>query len=162
MNQQLTQKLQDLPKKFQQNEEKLVKELNETRAVHNHQLTEMKGHIEQLKHEKEQLRREEIVEVQPKAAAPDTASNEEEREKLEKEIVQLKQTIDAHQQQYDQQGMEFAQLKQQTANDNEQFKQKLEETKVTQTSMHDRETSIGRFRISNNLRRMNCDKRSND
>ena len=158
----MTQKLQDLPKKFQQNEEKLLKELNETRAVHNHQLTEMKGLIEQLKHEKEQLRREEVVQVQPKAAAPDLTANKEEREQLEKEIEQLKQTIDAHQQQYDQQGMEYAQLKQQTANDNEQFKQKLEETKVTQTSMYDRETSIGRFRFNNNLRRMNYDKRSSD
>jgi hypothetical protein len=132
MNQQLTQKAQDIQKKFQHNEEKLVRDLTESRTSHMNQLNEYKRHIEKLTLDNEQLRREEIVHVEPTtAAAPSPpALNNEEREKLEQEINQLKQTIDTNQQRLEQQGKEYNQFKQQSTEENEQYKKKLDEIEV--------------------------------
>jgi hypothetical protein len=83
-NQQLIQKAQESQKQFQHNEEKLIKELNETRTLNINQLNDYKRHIEQLELEKEQLRRTEIVQVAP-------TLNNEEHEKLEQLIKENEQ-----------------------------------------------------------------------
>ena len=64
---------------MQLNEEKLLKELNETRTLHINQLNDYKRRIEQLELEKEQLRRVEVV--APVQAAP--VLSDEDREKIE-------------------------------------------------------------------------------
>lgn len=70
----MVQKVQESQKQFQLNEEKFLKELNETRTLNLNQLNEYKRRVEQLESEKEQLRRMEVT----------VASNNEEREKLER------------------------------------------------------------------------------
>jgi hypothetical protein len=82
-NQQLLQKVQENQKQFQLNEDKLLKELNETRTLNNNQLNDYKRRIEQLEKEKEQLRRIE-VETTP-------VRNNEDREKLEQLIKENEQ-----------------------------------------------------------------------
>ena len=70
----MLQKVQESQKQFQLNEEKFLKELNETRTLNLNQLNEYKRRVEQLESEKEQLRRTEVT----------VTSNNEDREKLER------------------------------------------------------------------------------
>lgn len=102
----MAQKLQEIQKQFQLNEDKLVKELNENRNMHMNQLNDFKGRLEQLELENDKLRQEKLAQLESMQALK---SNNEEREKYEKEINQLKQRL---------------------AEENEQYKKKLDEINV--------------------------------
>jgi chromosome segregation ATPase len=130
-NQQLTQKVQDVQKQFQQNEEKSARESGETRTIHMTQLNEHKRHIEQLMSENEQLRHAaDIAHAQSTTTPPSVALTSEEREQFEKEIIQLRQTSDAHQQRYEQKDKDYAQLQQQLVDVNEQYTKKFTSIEV--------------------------------
>jgi phenylalanyl-tRNA synthetase alpha subunit len=64
-------------------------------------LNEYKRHIEQLELDKEQSRREELIRVEAKNAAPPSVTlNNEERDKFEQDINQLKQQLSDESEQY--------------------------------------------------------------
>jgi len=87
-NEQLTQSLQKAEKDLKHIEEKHHKHLNENRKSHLNEINEYKLRIEQLEKDNEQLKREEIVHVEPTADndIQTITINNEEREELEKEI----------------------------------------------------------------------------
>ena len=88
-------------------------------------MNEHKRRIENLEIENEQLRREEIVHVEPTTATDiqTITVNTEEREQLEKEIEELKQKINSNQEKE----REYKDLKQ----DIEEYKKKLDQSQVT-------------------------------
>lgn len=95
-NQQLTQSLDKAEKELKHVEEKHHKQLNEILATHLNEINEYKERVEQLTKENEQLKREEIVHVEPTAEVTDIQTltiNNEEREQYEKEINELKQKL---------------------------------------------------------------------
>ncbi|CAF5140597.1 unnamed protein product, partial [Rotaria sp. Silwood1] len=95
-NQQLAQKVQEVQKQIQLNEEKLIKELNENRTLHINQLNEFKCRIEQLEIDNEKLRQEKI---QFESLQPLKLNNEE-REQYQQEINRLKQELIEENEQY--------------------------------------------------------------
>jgi hypothetical protein len=76
-------------------EEKHHKQLNESRTSHLNEINEYKIRIQQLETDNEQLKREEIVHVEPSTTTDiqTITINNEEREEFENEIQQLKQEI---------------------------------------------------------------------
>jgi hypothetical protein len=95
-NEQLTQSLQKSEKELKSIEEKHHRQLNESQTSHTNEINEFKRRIEQLENENEQLRREEIVHVEPTSPThiQTMTLNNEEREELEKEIEEYKKKID--------------------------------------------------------------------
>ncbi|CAF0838966.1 unnamed protein product [Adineta ricciae] len=94
-NEQLTRLLQESEKELKSVEEKFHRQSNDQ------EVDELKSRITQLESENEQLRREDIVHVEPSSPThvqTFTVSTEE-REQFEKEIQQLKQTIESKQEQ---------------------------------------------------------------
>ncbi|CAF5063872.1 unnamed protein product, partial [Rotaria magnacalcarata] len=87
-NQQLLQKVQEAQKQYQLNEEKVHKEFSEKRNFHLNQLNEFKCRIEQLELDKEKQRQDTLAQIE---AMQPLQLNNEEREKFEQEINQLKQ-----------------------------------------------------------------------
>jgi len=72
--------------------------LNENRTLHLNEINEYKRHIQQLENENEQLKREEIVHVEPTTTTDiqTITINNEEREQLENEIQKLNEDIDEY------------------------------------------------------------------
>ncbi|CAF1140892.1 unnamed protein product [Adineta steineri] len=99
-NEQLTQSLQTAEKELKSVEEKHHKQSKEGDTAYANELKETKRRLEQLQAENEQLRREDIVHVEPTSPTDiQTISvNNEEREKFEKEIHELKQTVESNKQ----------------------------------------------------------------
>ena len=115
-NEQLTQSLQKAEKDLQHVEEKHHKQLNDIRTTNLNEINEYKNHLKQLENENEQLKREEIVHVEPSTETDiqTITINNEEREQLENEIQQLKQTIELNRQkdeQYDALRVELSEAK---------------------------------------------------
>lgn len=98
----MTQSLQKAEKDLKHVEDKHHKQLNETRTLHLNEINEHKVHIQQLETDNEQLKREEIVHVEPSTTTDiqTITINNEEREELENEIQQLKKTIELNQQKF--------------------------------------------------------------
>ena len=95
----------DFPRNCFSYNEQLTKSLQESEKHHrqsnDQEVDELKHRIAQLESENEQLRREDIVHVEPSSPThvqTFTVSTEE-REQFEKEIQQLKQTIESKQEQ---------------------------------------------------------------
>jgi hypothetical protein len=99
-NEQLTQSLQKAEKDLKHVEEKHHKQLNDARTTNLNEINEYKNRLKQLENENEQLKREEIVHVEPSTTTDiqTITINNEEREQLENEIQQLKQTIELNRQ----------------------------------------------------------------
>jgi chromosome segregation ATPase len=144
---------------LQHNEEKLDKDSNETRTLYMNQINEYKRRIEQLETDNEQLRREEIVHVEP--PSPPTTDiqtitfNSEEREQLEQEINQLKETNNSNQQHIDDKQREYNHLKQQLTQEIEQHKHKYDDIQVNRIRFNLFSNIIRFFRLNINLMRMN-------
>lgn len=85
-NQKLTQRVQQ----HQQNEDKLVKELNELRTLHSSQINDFKNRFEQIERENEQLRQ-----VQLQTAPPTTNNDEQNLQRLNEEIEEQKKNFDS-------------------------------------------------------------------
>ena len=115
-------------------EEKHHKKFNEMQTLHMNEINEYKSRIEKLEKDNEQLRHEEIVHVEPTAVTDiqTITLNNEEREKLEKEIQQLKQTIDLNQENE----RESNDLKQKLTQEIEEYKNKVENLQVISILMH--------------------------
>ncbi|CAF3407819.1 unnamed protein product [Rotaria sp. Silwood1] len=124
-NEQLTQSLHNAEKDLKHIEEKHHKKFNETQTLHINEINECKRRIEQLEKENEQLRREEIVHVEPTAVTDiqTITINNEEREQLEKEIQQLKQSLDLNQEKE----REYNDLKQKLTEEIEEYKKKIDD-----------------------------------
>jgi hypothetical protein len=95
-NEQLIQSLQKAEKDLKHVEDRHHKQLNEIRTSNLNEINEYKNRIQQLENENEQLKREEIIHVEPSTTTDiqTITINNEEREQLENEIQQLKQTIE--------------------------------------------------------------------
>ncbi|CAF4252289.1 unnamed protein product [Rotaria sp. Silwood2] len=124
-NEQLTQSLQNAEKELKRIEEKHHKKFNETQTSRINEINECKHRIEQLERDNEQLRREEIVHVEPTTVTDiqTITINNEEREQLEKEIQQLKQTLDLNQEKE----REYNDLKQKLTEEIEEYKKKVDD-----------------------------------
>ncbi len=109
-------------------EEKYHQQLNDTRTSYFNEINEYKLRIQQLESDNEQLKREEIVHVEPTTATDiqTITVNNEEREQFEKEIQQLKQTIDSNQEKE----REFNDFKQKLIGEIEEYKKKFENLEV--------------------------------
>ena len=96
------------------------------------QINEYKRRIEQLEIDNEQLRREDIVHVEPQPTADiqTITLNTEEREQLEQEINQLKQINDSNQQHFQDKQREYNDLKQELTKEIEQYKNKYDDIQV--------------------------------
>jgi uncharacterized protein YlzI (FlbEa/FlbD family) len=72
--------------------------LNENRTLHLNEINEYKRHIQQLENENEQLKREEIIHIEPTTETDiqTITINNEEREQLENEIEKLNKNIDEY------------------------------------------------------------------
>lgn len=127
-NQQLTQSLENAEKELKHVEEKHHKKFNEFRAAHIHEVNEYKHCIEQLEKDVEQLRREDIVHVEPTTVTDiqTITLNNEEREQYEKEITQLKQLIELNQEKE----REYNDFKQKLNEEVEEYKKKIENLQV--------------------------------
>ena len=94
-NEQLIQSLKNAEKDLKTTEEKHHQQLNETRTTTSNEIDDYKRRIQQLETENEQLKREEIVHVEPSSADIQTISiNTEEREQFERDIQEYKQQIE--------------------------------------------------------------------
>ena len=129
---------------MKQSMEKVQKELAESRTSTRNEVTDSKRRIEQLEAENEQLRREDIVHVEPTSPMTTTdiqtiTLNSEEREKLEREVQRLKQANDSIQQRFDEKEQEYHHVKHQLVEDLEDYKKKFHDIQVN---------SIRRRRIS--------------
>jgi chromosome segregation ATPase len=133
-NEQLTQSLQNAEKELKHTEEKHHKQLNESRTSYSNETNEFKRRIEQLEVDNEQLRREEIVHVEPTSATDiqTITVNTEEREQLEKEIDQLKEKLNLNQEKE----REFNDLKQKLNEDIEEYKKKIDNLQVNLIQFH--------------------------
>lgn len=100
-----------------------MKELNDVRTSHSAQVNDLNLHLEQLQRDNEQLRH---VELQAAASK----NNEEEREQFQREIQQLKQTIEENQQRFEQQLGEYQQNKQRLSQEIEEYRHRLDEFQV--------------------------------
>ncbi|CAM4764718.1 unnamed protein product [Rotaria magnacalcarata] len=127
-NEQLTHSLQNAEKDLKHVEEKHHKKINEMQTLHMNDINEYKSRIEKLEKDNEQLRHEEIVHVEPTAVTDiqTITLNNEEREQLEKEIQQLKQTIDLNQENERQSN----DLKQKLIQEIEEYKNKIENSQI--------------------------------
>ncbi|CAF0896295.1 unnamed protein product [Rotaria sordida] len=127
-NEQLTQSLQNVEKDLKHVEEKHHKKFNETQTLHMNDINEYKRRIEQLERDNEQLRREDIVHVEPTAVTDiqTIAINNEEREQLEKEIHQLKQILNLNQEKE----REYNDLKQKLIEEIEEYKKKVDDLQI--------------------------------
>jgi len=96
----LTQSLQNAQKDLEHLEEKQHQQLNETRTSYLNEINEYKVRLEQLEKENEQLKREEIVHVEPSTATDiqTLTVNNEEREQFENEIERLRQAVQSGEQ----------------------------------------------------------------
>lgn len=128
-NEQLTQTLQKTEKELKHIEEKHHKTFNEIQTSHLNEINEYKRRVEQLEKDNEQLRHEEVVHVEPTTVTDvqTITINNEEREKLEKEINDLKNAIDANQEKE----REFNNLKQKLTAEIEEYKNKLDNVHVS-------------------------------
>jgi len=146
-NEQLTQSLQNAEKDLKHIEEKHHKQLNENRTLHLNEINEYKIRIQQLESDNEQLKREEIVHVEPTTATniQTITVNNEEREEFEKEIQQLKQTIDLNQQKE----KEYKDLKQKLTEEIEEYKNKIDNLQ-TQRQSHENDLKQEIERLKNN------------
>lgn len=128
-NEQLTQTLQKTEKELKHIEEKHHKAFNEIQTSHLNEINEYKRRVEQLEKDNEQLRHEEVVHVEPTTVTDvqTITINNEEREKLEKEINDLKNAIDANQEKE----REFNNLKQKLTAEIEEYKNKLDNVHVS-------------------------------
>ena len=120
----MTQSLEKIQKGLQQNEQKL----HETQAAFRKEANEYKQRIDQLEKDNEQLRREEIVHVEPTLATDvqTITLNSEERDQLEEQVRQLKQNNDSVQQRLE----EKERQKHQWTEELEQSKKKYEDLQV--------------------------------
>ncbi|CAF3462757.1 unnamed protein product [Rotaria socialis] len=127
-NEQLTQSLQKAEKDLKHVEEKHHKKFNEMQTLNMNEINEYKSRVEKLEKDNEQLRHEEIVHVEPTAVTDiqTITLNSEEREQLEKEIQQLKQTIDLNQENE----RESNDLKQKLIQEIEEYKNKIENSQA--------------------------------
>jgi len=125
-NEQLTQSLQKAEKDLKHIEEKHHKQLNENRTLHLNEINEYKRHIQQLENENEQLKREDIVHVEPPTTTTTDIQtitiNNEEREQLENEIQKLNDNIDEYKK-------KIENLTQQQLKENE-LKQEIDEYEI--------------------------------
>ena len=124
----MTQSLEKIQKDLRHNEEKL----HETQTSFRNEVKEYKQRVEQLEKDNEQLRREEIVHVEPTVATDvqTITLNSEEREQLEEEIRQLKQKNDSFQQRLE----EIEREKQHWTEELEQHKKKHADLQVANQS----------------------------
>jgi len=115
---QLTQSLQNTEEKYQ-------RQLNETRTTHSNEINEYQIRMQQLERDNEQLKREEIVHVEPSTATDiqTITINNEEREQLENEIEQLKQRIASN----EQTERELNDLKRKFSEETEEYQKKIEQ-----------------------------------
>ncbi|CAF3649996.1 unnamed protein product [Rotaria socialis] len=124
-NQQLLQKVQEAQKQYQLNEEKVHKEFSEKQNLHLNQLNEFKCRIQQLELDKEKQRQDTLAQIE---AMQPLQLNNEEREKFEQEINQLKQKfIEGNEQ--NKKNLDEKQSQYQS-NDNE-LRQQIEQLKKT-------------------------------
>jgi predicted nuclease with TOPRIM domain len=133
-NEQLTQSLENAKKALNDVEEKHHQQLNDYQTLHLNEINEYKRHIQQLENDNEQLKREEIVHIEPSTTTTDIQTitiNNEEREQFKNEIQQLKQIIDFNQQQKER---EYNDLKQKLTEEIDEYKKKTENLQTQQQS----------------------------
>lgn len=92
---QFLQKTHENQLQFKHKEDKLLKELNESRTLHMNQINEHKRHIEQLELDNEKLRHEHKAQIE-------SLLNNDEKKKMEQEINQLQQQLIEQKEQYQQ------------------------------------------------------------
>jgi hypothetical protein len=156
-NEQLTQSLQKAEKDLKHTEEKYHQQLNDTRTSYFNEINEYKLRIQQLESDNEQLKREEIVHVEPTTATDiqTITVNNEEREQFEKEIQQLKQTIDFNQEKE----REFNDFKQKLIGEIEEYKKKFENLESQNQSQ---ENEIERLKKDKNNEQQQIDESRNN
>ena len=120
---------------MKQSMEKVQKELADSRTSTHTEVTDSKRRIEQLEAENEQLRREDIVHVEPTSPMTTTdiqtiTLNSEEREKLDAEVQRLKRANESIQQRFDEKEQEYHQVKHQLVEDLEDYKKKFHDIQV--------------------------------
>lgn len=120
----MTQSLEKIQKDLQRTEEKL----HETQAAFRKETNEFTHRVEQLEKDNEQLRREEIVHVEPTLATDvqTITLNSEERDQLEEQVRQLQQKNESFQQRLDEKERE----KHHWTEELEQSKKKYEDLQV--------------------------------
>ena len=156
----MTQSLQAAEKELKSIEEKHHHQQTDSRKSQLNELNESKRRIEQLESENEQLRREDIVHVEPSSPThiQTMTVNNEEREQFEKEIAQLKHAVDANQHTE----REHEALKHKLMGEVEEQKKRIADLQVTSQPFPSSLLKHRFLRINVSLKRMNYDKKSND